>query len=118
MVLSHYISIYVDLALWVPFWKRFMKMKRFMGGIVDEHGTQQIVEILGPPTIEAWETCFTCFITACIIFNVMDKIWLTRYARMIKGFANTYPKCGGLIYQADVRMRDEKVHRTLADLEE
>ena len=72
MILSHYISLYVDLALWVPFWKRFMKMKRFMGRVVDEHGTQQIVEILGPPTIEAWETCFNCFTTACNIFNVTD----------------------------------------------
>ena len=31
-------GLYADFAIWVPFWHRMIKMKRFMGQVLDEHG--------------------------------------------------------------------------------
>ena len=50
-------SIYADFALWVPFWRRMAKKKRFMGRVIDENGIPQTIEILGPPNIDAWNAC-------------------------------------------------------------
>ena len=49
-VLKKY-SFYVDFALWVPFWQRMIKTKRFMGQALDDKGVLQTVEILGPPDV-------------------------------------------------------------------
>ena len=46
-------SIYADFALWVPFWRRMAKKKRFMGRVFDDNGIPQTIEILGPPNVEA-----------------------------------------------------------------
>ena len=51
------------------------------------------------------------------MFNFIDRTWSIRYQRLINTLAKTYPKCWALIYQADVRMRSEKVDDILDDLE-
>ena len=38
VVVTIMMSVYADFALWVPFWKRMLKKKRFMGRVADEHG--------------------------------------------------------------------------------
>ena len=52
------ISVYADFALWVPFWRRMLKKKRFMGVVPDEHGELHTVELLGPSCFDAWESCY------------------------------------------------------------
>ena len=73
-------SVYADFALWVPFWKRMLKKKRFMGRVPDEHGELQTVEILGPASFDAWETCYSlmldirwCAEELCITYQIVRQ---------------------------------------------
>ena len=62
------ISVYADFALWVPFWKRMLKKKRFMGVVPDEHGELHTVEILGPSSFDAWESCYNVVCGHCLYY--------------------------------------------------
>ena len=112
-------SIFVDMAVWVPFWVRFSKRHRFIGMIMNEEGLFEKVEIMGPPTYEAWEACWNIFITACIMFNIIDEGKLRRYMKFIRRLARKHDdKCWPLIYQAEVRMRLERASEIREELEE
>ena len=50
-------SIYADFALWVPFWRRMAKTKRFFGRVIDENGVPKTID-LGPPNVDAWNACY------------------------------------------------------------
>ena len=104
-------SVYADFALWVPFWKRMLKKKRFMGRVPDEHGELQTVEILGPGSFDAWETCYNVFVTACLMLEIISAGALKRYLLHIKSLVKRFPGCWAVIYQADARMRSEKAPR-------
>ena len=65
-------SIYVDFAIWVAFWSRMVRRKRFTATMVNEFGEIIQVEILGPPTFESWETSYTCFGTGVTMLNVIS----------------------------------------------
>ena len=112
------ISVYADFALWVPFWRRMLKKKRFMGVVPDEHGELHTVEIIGPASVDAWESCYNVFITACIMLYIISAGALKRYFLLIKSFVKRFPNCWAVIYQADARMRSDKAPRIKDDLEE
>ena len=104
-------SPYCDFALWVAFWYRFIKRKRFMGTVVNEFGEVIVVELLGPPNYDSWASSYTCFMTGADMIKFIDHGKLVRYMKRIRSWAKQYPHCWGLIYQADVRMRSERCHR-------
>ena len=52
------------------------------------------------------------------MFAVVVPAWLDRYARMIQRWADEYPEAWGLIYQAEVRAREEHTPDVRERLEE
>ena len=111
-------SAYVDYCLWVAFWARFIKKKRFTGMVPNEYGELQQVEIFGPPSFDAWETCHECFGTGSLMTDIICVGNITAYHRRIKKLDRQFPGCWAIIYQADVRMRSERSLRIKEELEE
>ena len=76
--------------------------------MVNEFGEVIVVELLGPPNYDPWESSYACFMTGADMIKFIDHGKLVRYMKRIRTWARQYPHCWGLIYQADVRMRPER----------
>ena len=109
-------SCYADLALWVPFWNRMVKALKFQGKVINEHGEIILVEILGPPNIDAWISCYKLFRTSSRMYRLIDEGKLDRYQTKIHTLARKNPHCWALIYQADVGARLEQAPKIKARL--
>ena len=101
-------SAYVDFALWGSFHIRTARSFRFRGMAVGPGGTLIEVELKGPPSFEFWSPSWKVFQCAMISANAAIPPVLIAYRDLIKGFNISYgEKCWPLLYQQDVRFRQE-----------
>ena len=101
-------EIYVDLAVFIPFGDRMAKKVKLLGSTIGPDGKLSPVELYGPPNIFEWRKAYRIFATCCLLFNVISKERLERYADLVEKYANQYgPSMWALVYQTDVRTRLE-----------
>ncbi len=107
-LLASQVPPYVDFALFGPHQQRLRKRLRFTGLQLAADGSLRHAELLGPPTLEDWESCYRILSTCLIMFDAVTPACLDRYRYMIADFIRFYsPTAWSIVYQADVRMRLE-----------
>ena len=99
--------IHLDYAILVPHGDRALMRRHFSARCLTVSNTLETMEVYGPPNYPEWKACHGVFTTLCIGWNVMSGGWCRSYDRKIEHFMNLYPEAWGLIYQADVRTRNE-----------
>ena len=112
--LFHLISLstppYADFAIFRPHPLRFQKSMTFKGLVQISHGVWAYTEMKGPPGIVEWTASYRVLETALIMLGAVSQHWLRAYRRLIVRWAHRYgPKVWSLLYQADVRMRSERM---------
>ena len=99
---------YVDFALWGSFHIRTARNFRFRGLAMGPGGTLIEIELKGPPSFEFWSPSWKVFQCGMISADAAIPPVLIAYRELIKGFNRTYgEKCWPLLYQQDVRFRQE-----------
>ena len=100
---------YADFAVWLPHWARFARRRRFTAEIINEHGERITVELSGPGNFDLWVSSWNVFRTVVLMIGAIANGKLRRYTNKIRALWLKHgPRCWGIIYQADVRMRSER----------
>ena len=99
---------YVDFALWGSHNIRTARSFRFRGLAMGPGRVFVEIELKGPPSFEFWSPSWRVFQCGMISADAAIPPVLIAYRTMIKGFNITYgEKCWPLLYQTDVRFRQE-----------
>ena len=114
-LLQHLTSMFVDFAIFVPWGDRALQDRLFDSCVISGAGVLVKMKLHGPPSFVEWLACYKIFRSLCLVYNVIDNGFLKRYAAKIQEFCTDYPGSWGLIYQVDVRTRQEHAPRVLAD---
>ena len=105
---------YASFAIFGPYGSRLMRKQKVMGLIIDTKGQLKQVEFLGPQTFSAWKASFNVMANAFILLGSVDPGTIDEYRAYHQRF---YDKLGDMTwaiqYQADVRMRSERMLRLL-----
>jgi hypothetical protein len=119
-VLDNDIVAYVDFALWGPYNKRFMKRKTNLVSYapdIDSGNWRPSHRLTGPPAFDIWLSSWRVFRTAMIMLEGADPERLDQYSDFIRNLHEKHgTKCWWLIYQADIRMRSEKIEKFMEQL--
>jgi hypothetical protein len=100
--------VYADFGVFGKYGNRRARAMAFKGLVTAPGGTLHTVEILGPPTLEAWKESYDVLFTALIMLDVVRRPHLAAYRAKICALHAQYgPRCWALLYQADVRCRSE-----------
>ena len=116
MFIIKHCVLYMDFAIWVPNGDRALMRRHFTSRQLDSKGNFTYVEVYGPPNFREWTACWRVFAAACIMFDIVSSGMLTRYYNLIEELVNRCPDAWGVIYQADVRTRNEHFPRVLAEV--
>ena len=120
-ILDQNINPYVDFSIWGPHNTRFIKKKSQITSyaIDPETGLWSAKSTTSGPTgITMWSACFQVFRTAMVMLKAADPERLDQYSSFIKGLSERHGAgCWFLIYQADVRLRSEKIPKIVRNLD-
>ena len=111
-------SIYLDVAIFVPFGDRALQERAFDTMVFGPSGVWTKIRLHGPPNYGEWLACYKALWVLCLMYDVIDNGFLKRYAERIEQLTKDYPSCWGIIYQADVRTRLEYAPDVRAECEE
>jgi hypothetical protein len=101
-----------DFAVFGKHGHRRARAMAFTGVVTAPGGTMHTIEILGPPTLEAWKESYDCLYTALIMLDAVRRPALDAYRAKICSLHAQYgPRCWALLYQADARCRAEHMER-------
>ena len=119
--LSHVVAThrppFADFAVWGPHGVRLMKKHTMRGLVMARDVSYFEGELYGPPSFGQWEECYDVLTTGLIMLNVVSRNKLVDYKMHIKELAAAYgPKVWHLLYQTDVRCRQELMHEIHQDL--
>ena len=95
--------ICVDFAVWGPHGDRMLKQRCFIGLGFGPDSNLMKLEIRGPPTPKHWYKCYRVFRVGAISHKLLSPVRLDAYATKIMEYAEKYPRCWALIYQAEFR---------------
>ena len=100
---------YADFSLFGPHGTRTFKKVMLVGLTMDSAGAFNQVELFGPPTLEAWLASYDVLATALLMLDAVSRPKLAAYRKKISTYHAQYggPKIWHLLYQADVRCRQE-----------
>ena len=70
-----------------------------------------------PPYFGEWDVCHNVFLTLCICWQVISGGWLRAYSSKLAKYVEEYPEARGVIYQCDVRTRNELAPKLRAQLQ-
>ena len=105
---------YVDFALWGSYHIRTARSFRCRGLVVGPGNVLVEQELKGPPSFEYWSPSWDVYQAGMISTGACIPPWLIAYHTMIKDFATRYgEKCWPLLYQQDVRFRQEEMPEIL-----
>ena len=114
-VLLNDMTPYVDFALWGPFNRRFIRRKTSLVSFTPDvtDGTWKAShKLTGPASFEIWQTDWEVFRTAMIMLEGAEPERLDQYAKFIRSLHEKHTsRCWWLIYQADIRLRSERLSR-------
>ena len=110
---------YADFSIWVKNANRMMKRIALQGLVFDSKGALHNVEMYGPPTLEAWAESYDCLVTSMIMLNTVSRPNLANYRKHIHRLSAQFgPKVWHLLYQCDVRCRQELMEASRMKLQE
>lgn len=108
---------YADFSVFGEHGTRIMRKIKLVGLTLDASGKLVTMEITGPPTFEAWENCYRVLCTALNMLNDVSRNSLDDYATTMKDFHQLHgSEVWHILYQADVRMRSERMVRIKMDV--
>jgi hypothetical protein len=114
-VLINDMTPYVDFALWGPFNRRFIRRKSALVSFTPDvtDGTwRPSHKLTGPASFEAWLSDWIVFRTAMVMLEGAEPERLDQYAGFIRELHEKHTaRCWWLIYQADTRLRSERLGR-------
>jgi hypothetical protein len=118
-LLDNDIVPYVDFALWGPYNKRFLRRKAALVTFTPDLDTgnwRESHKLIGPTTFDIWFSNWCVYRTSMVMLDGAETERLDQYAQFIRALHEKYTaKCWWLIYQADVRLRSEKLGRLVTD---
>ena len=101
---------YVDFSVFGPHSIRLRKRMKLGGFYLSSDGSLQRCELFGPSTFSDWSKCYKVLTVALIMLEAVMPEELDAYHEVIREFAGRYgDRCWPTIYQADVRMRQERM---------
>ena len=107
MVKSHRVP-YADFSVWQKFGTRCLRKHSFTGMMGQADGSYKTVEVLGPASYEAWCESYEVLCTGLLMLDVVRRPRLIAYRALIQEFSELHgPQGWALLYQADVRCRQE-----------
>ena len=99
---------YADFSVWGKHGTRSLRRNSFTGVLMQPDGSYKTVELLGPASFEAWAESYEVLCTALIMLDVVRRPRLIAYRVHIQELSELHgPICWPLVYQADVRCRQE-----------
>ena len=114
-VLANDMTPYVDFALWGPFNRRFIRRKSAMVSYtpdITDGSWKPSHKLTGPASFEAWLADWIVFRTAMVMLEGAEPERLDQYAGFIRELYEKHTaRCWWLIYQADTRLRSERLGR-------
>ena len=103
---------YLDFGVWGPHHHRLEKKIKLQGSTFDSQGRLRHIELLGPENPDKWHESYACLRTGFVMFNVVSLGNIDNYQRHIARYIKRYGmSLWYLVYQADVRMRQEGMER-------
>jgi hypothetical protein len=109
--------IYADFSVFCPNGQRMMKKTALSGATIDTHGHFHDIEMYGPSSVEEWGRSYDCLTTALIMLDAVSRPNLSNYRKLIFRMAAKYgSKVWHLLYQSDVRCRQEVMEATRMEL--
>ena len=109
---------YADFSIWGPHQVRMLKKLTFMAMVLGPDGRMKKTELRGPPDYDAWWQSWRVYRTAMILFESVSPEVLDNYAELIRKYSKAYTEqTWFILYQADVRMRQEQFERIIRRLE-
>ena len=103
---------YADFGIWGPHGYRILKKIKMRGLRISPSGELATVELAGPGSFEQWDACFRVFRSAAVMLNMLSPSKCEAYMNLIRKYNTKYGhKCWHIIYQADVRARQEHWER-------
>ena len=110
---------YADMAIWGPHGNRIRRKLLLSGLIPIAAGVFARVELKGPPDYETWCLCFRLLRSALIHLDEAGLNALDKYAMKVAELHRLFgSKTWHLLYQADVRMRNEEFPRIRREIDD
>ena len=118
--LSHVVAThrppYADFGVWGPHGIRLMKKTSMKGLLMMRDGSFFEAELFGPPSYCQWEQCFDVLATGLLMLDIVSRNKLADYKEHIRELSAAYgPTVWHLLYQTDVRCRQELMHELHQD---
>jgi len=108
---------YADLAVVGPHGVRFQKKQMMSGLTLNRDGQFVNTECYGPPTFEAWTSCYDVLAALLIMIGAVGRPALSAYFKLIKMLHAMYgSSVCHLLYQTDVRCRQELMEAIFHEL--
>lgn len=108
---------YADLAVVGPHGVRFQKKQMMSGLTLNRDGQFVNTECYGPPTFEAWTSCYDVLAALLIMIGAVGRPALSAYFKLIKMLHAMYgSSVWHLLYQTDVRCRQELMEAIFHEL--
>lgn len=112
------VAPYVDFGVWGPHHHRLLRKLRLSGLQLHTDGTLKMVELVGPPDFDTWLRSYQLLLTGLVGFGAVSLGPLLDYAEKIRSYTQRYGESTwALLYQADVRCRQEHMERVRRELE-
>jgi uncharacterized membrane protein YgcG len=100
---------YVDFAVWGPFGLRLLRKLFFVAFIPQGDNSFVRKELPGPPDFESWWASYRVFRSVALLLGFLDIEVADNYGEKIRDLSRDYPWF--ILYQADVRMRSERMEK-------
>ena len=107
---------FADFGVWGPHGIRLLKKNSMKGLLMMRDGSFFEAELYGPPSYSQWEECYDVLATGLLMLDIVSRNKLADYKSHIRELAAAYgPKVWHLLYQTDVRCRQEFMHELHED---
>ena len=100
---------YADFAIFTPFGRKCLKAQKFRVYQPLGDGTFMMRELPGPQNWLQWLTSWRVYKAACLMLNIASLAVLQVYEKHIERLTLQWPRCWGLIYQAEDKARAEQL---------
>jgi len=107
-IMSQKRAPYADMSVYGPHGQRALRRQKLTGKQFDSDGNLITVELYGPCNLTAWLASYAVLGTSLIMLKAVKRAHLDAYREFIIELHNTFgDRYWVLLYQADVRMRQE-----------
>ena len=102
---------YADLAIFTPFGRKCLKAQKFRVYHPLGDGSYMMRELPGPQNFQQWMTSWRVYKAACLMLSIASLASLQVYEKTIERLVLQWPRCWGLVYQAEDKARAERLEK-------